>query len=34
MLYVISKEYTENVELLAMQQKAELDREMYIVTYK
>ena len=32
MLYVISKEYTENVELLAMQQKAELDREMYIVT--
>ena len=32
MLYVISKEYTENVELLAMQQKAELNREMYIVT--
>lgn len=32
MLYVISKEYTENMELLAMQQKAELDKEMYVVT--
>lgn len=32
MFYVISKEYGENLELLAMQRKAETDREMYLAT--
>lgn len=32
MFYVISKEYAQNSELLAMQRKAEIDTEMYRVT--